>query len=45
MFDCEHIDSWGFCKLLSDADVVVRCPENADCDQYLESEVAGDVDH
>lgn len=43
MFDCAHIDSWGFCKLYSDADVVVRCPENADCNKYVEGEEEDNV--
>lgn len=37
-FDCEHCDEWGFCKLYSNEVTVWKCKEDADCEDYIETD-------
>lgn len=35
---CLHCDADGFCKKFSNSEVVWKCKEDGDCDDFLEAE-------
>lgn len=35
---CLHCDAYGFCKKFSNSEVVWKCKEDGDCNDFLEAE-------